>query len=101
MEVAGALGRYLTVPFAACQRLQAVGEAARKVSPEFREAHPEIPWPQIIGMRHRLVHEYFRIIPEKVWDVVEHHVAPLIAALEPLVPPPDQGEGVQEEPPTR
>ena len=68
--------------------VQIIGEAARKVSPEFRENHPEIPWTEVIGMRHRLVHEYFRIIPEKVWDVVQQDIAPLIEALEPLVPPP-------------
>ena len=71
--------------------VQIVGEAARKVSTEFRESHPEIPWSEVIGMRHRLVHEYFRIIPEKVWDVVEQDIAPLIEALEPLVPPPGTG----------
>jgi uncharacterized protein with HEPN domain len=38
-------------------------------------------------MRHRLVHDYFRIIPERVWDVIEKDLSPLIANLEPLVPP--------------
>ncbi|MFH0964565.1 MAG: DUF86 domain-containing protein [Planctomycetota bacterium] len=70
--------------------IQIIGEAARKISTEFREAHPEVPWAEVIGMRHRLVHEYFRIIPEKVWDVVEQEIAPLIAALEPLVPPEEE-----------
>jgi len=46
--------------------IQILGEAARKISPEFRQAHPEIPWQGIIGMRNRMVHEYFRIIPAKV-----------------------------------
>ena len=72
--------------------IQIIGEAARKISPEFQEAHPDIPWRDIIGMRHRLVHEYFRIIPEKVWDVVIRDIPPLIDALEPLVPPEDVAE---------
>jgi uncharacterized protein with HEPN domain len=38
-------------------------------------------------MRNRLIHEYFRIIPEKVWEVVEQDIPALIALLEPLVPP--------------
>jgi len=38
-------------------------------------------------MRHRLVHEYFRIIPERVWDVVEKDIPELIQVIEPLVPP--------------
>jgi uncharacterized protein with HEPN domain len=67
--------------------IQILGEAARKVSPEFRQAHQEIPWQGIIGMRNRMVHEYFRIIPAKVWDVVRDEIPALIPLLEPLVPP--------------
>ena len=72
---------------AVMRQIQIVGEAARKVSPQCQEAHPQIPWQGIIGMRHRLVHEYFRIIPERVWDVVENDVPELIRHIEPLVPP--------------
>ena len=68
--------------------IQIIGEAACKISEEFRKSHREVPWTEIIGMRHRLVHEYFRIIPEKVWDVVQRDIPALIEALEPLVPPP-------------
>jgi uncharacterized protein with HEPN domain len=67
--------------------IQIIGEAARKISPEFQTAHPNIPWSGIIGMRNRLVHEYFQIIPEKVWQVVERDIPQLLALLEPLVPP--------------
>jgi uncharacterized protein with HEPN domain len=67
--------------------IQIVGEAARKVSPEFKQSHPEIPWREIVGMRHLLVHEYFRIVPEKVWEVVKRDLPNLILAIEPLVPP--------------
>jgi uncharacterized protein with HEPN domain len=72
---------------AVMHQIQIIGEAARNVSPECRESHPQIPWKRIVGMRHRLVHEYFRIIPERVWDVVARDLRPLIACLEPLVPP--------------
>ena len=73
--------------------VQILGEAARKVSPDFRQSHPEIPWQGIIGMRNRIVHEYFRIIPAKVWEVVQGEIPALIPLLEPLVPP----EGKDEE----
>lgn len=69
------------------RRIQIIGEAARKVSPEFKEAHPEIPWNDIIGMRHKLIHEYFQIIPEKVWEAVVSDIPALISQIEPLVPP--------------
>ena len=75
------------VQYAIMHLVQTIGEAARKVSPEFKADHPEIPWPAIIGMRHRLVHEYFRIIPKEVWQVVEKDLPALIPALEPLIPP--------------
>lgn len=67
--------------------IQIIGEAARKISTEFKEAHPEIPWSGIIGMRNRLIHEYFRVIPEKVWEAVEKDIPVLISLIEPLVSP--------------
>jgi uncharacterized protein with HEPN domain len=69
------------------RRIQIIGEAARKISQEFKEEHPEIPWFEIIGMRHRLIHEYFKVIAEKVWEVIVKDIPSLIALLEPLVPP--------------
>ncbi len=73
--------------------IQIPGEAGRKVSPEFRQAHPEIPWQGIIGMRNRMVHEYFRIIPAKVWEVVQDEIPALIPLLEPLVPSEGEEKG--------
>ncbi len=75
--------------------IEILGEAARNVSPELRQAHPEIPWKGIIGMRNRVVHEYFRLIPAKVWEVVEREIPALIPLLEPLVPSeePPRGAG--------
>lgn len=67
--------------------LQVIGEAAFKVSREFRDAHPEIPWVRIVGLRHRLVHDYPRIELPKVWVVVMNHLPDLVHALKPLVPP--------------
>ena len=55
---------------AVMRQIQIIGEAARKVSLQYQQEHQEIPWQGIIGMRNRLIHEYFRIIPERVWDVV-------------------------------
>lgn len=56
---------------ATMRQIQIIGEAARKVSPEFKQTHPEIPWQGIIGMRHRLAHDYFHIGPVRVWEVIE------------------------------
>ena len=67
--------------------VQIIGEAARSVSPEIKAAHPQIPWQEIVGMRHRLVHEYFRVIPERVWDVIVRDLPLLIDQLQQIVPP--------------
>lgn len=75
---------------AVMRQIQIIGEAARKVSVQYQQEHPEIPWKGIIGMRHRLVHEYFNIIPQRVWDVVAEDIPELIRLIEPLVPPEEQ-----------
>ena len=67
--------------------IQIMGEAARKISPAFKETHSQIPWTQIIGMRHRLVHEYFRVETEIVWETLEKDIPALICFIEPLIPP--------------
>jgi len=62
--------------------LEIVGEAAHQVSEETRAQLPGLPWADIIGMRHRLVHAYFEIDPEILWQTVEQDLPPLVAALE-------------------
>ena len=70
--------------------LEIIGEAAARVSLETQEAHPEIAWQQMIGMRNRLIHEYFRINLEAVWDTVRSDLPRLISAIEPLIPGKDE-----------
>ena len=67
--------------------LQIIGEAARRVSPEFRADHPEIPWPAIVGMRHKVVHDYFSVDFDIVWATVARKLPPLAEQLERLAPP--------------
>ena len=59
------------------RNVQIIGEASKKVSLETRAAHPEIPWKDMAGMRDRIVHDYFGVSLDIVWDVVENHVLPL------------------------
>jgi len=68
--------------FAVVRGLEIIGEAANRVSVQSREACPEIPWPHIVGMRHRLVHAYFDVDLDRVWDTAVRSLPPLIAALE-------------------
>lgn len=66
--------------------LQVLGEAAWRISAGFKAQHLEIPWAQIVGLRHRLVHDYLNIDFVIVWDVVHQDLGPLVRQLEPLVP---------------
>ncbi len=67
--------------------VQTLGEAARKVSLPFQQAHPEIPWTAIIGMRHRVVHDYLHVDFDIVWGVATLDLPPLIAEIQAIVPP--------------
>ncbi|MDD2903261.1 MAG: DUF86 domain-containing protein [Syntrophales bacterium] len=64
------------------RHLQILGEAARKLPPEIKERHPEIPWSKIIGMRHILTHDYFDIDAEVVWAAVEKDLPKLKKQIE-------------------
>jgi len=74
-----------TIQDAVLWQIGIIGEAARKVSGEFQERHPEIPWHEMSGMRNRLVHDYSRIDLAQVWDTVLRSIPELIRLLEPLV----------------
>ena len=62
--------------------LRIVGEAARQISPETRQANAAIPWQDIIGMRNRLVHAYFDVNLDVVWQTVQEDLPALVEALE-------------------
>ena len=66
--------------------LEIIGEAAGDVSEEYRAKHADIPWKKMIGLRNRLIHGYFDIDLDIVWDTVAGDLPPLIKALEKLVP---------------
>lgn len=70
--------------------LEIIGEAARRVSQETQEAYPEVPWAKMIGMRNRLIHEYFRVDLMTVWETIQDDLPPLIHLIEPLVPEEDE-----------
>lgn len=75
------------------RELEIIGEAARRLSESFRQAHPEIPWPSIIAQRNVLAHQYDKIGHARVWTVASKRLPELAAALRPLAPPPPSGDG--------
>jgi uncharacterized protein with HEPN domain len=54
--------------------LQIIGEAARRLSQDWKASHPEVPWHAIVGMRHILVHSNFEIDLDAVWSTVENNL---------------------------
>lgn len=64
------------------KEIEIIGEAASKVSQETRNALPDIPWVDLTGMRHRLIHAYFDINVEIVWQTIVQDLPPLLSALE-------------------
>ena len=62
--------------------LEIIGEASRGISEEIRLAHPEIAWKKMTGMRDRLIHGYFDVNLDVVWETVTQDIPPLIAQLE-------------------
>ena len=74
-----------TLQLAIVKAVEIVGEAASRVGADTKQAHPDIPWAEIVGMRNRLVHGYFDINLVRVWETVEQDIPRLIAQLEGLV----------------
>ena len=56
---------------AVVRNIEIIGEAVRNLSMEFRTAHPEVEWPKITGIRDRLIHQYFSVDWDILWDVVK------------------------------
>ena len=65
--------------------IQTIGEAARRVSREFCDSHPDVRWADIIGMRHKVVHDYLGVDDDIVWQVATVDLPKLVAALVPIV----------------
>ena len=65
--------------------LEIIGEAARHVPDEFRLRHGEVSWSNMVGMRNRLIHGYFGIDYEIVWDVITNIVPDLRSEIERLI----------------
>lgn len=65
--------------------IEIIGEAARGVTGELRDAHPELPWRQMVAMRNVLVHGYFDVDVDLVWSVVENDLPKIATQIRAIV----------------
>jgi uncharacterized protein with HEPN domain len=79
----------LLLVFALVRAIEIIGEAASKVTLEGRASVPELPWSKIIGMRNRLVHAYFDVDTDILWNTVTEALPKMLAQLRASVTPLD------------
>ncbi len=75
----------ITINRSALHTIALIGEAARHIPDEVRDAHPEIPWVSIIGTRNLIIHDYLGIDDDRVWEIVRKNIPELLPKLHALL----------------
>lgn len=70
---------------AVVRSLEIIGEATRKIPEGIRERYPDVPWEEIIGMRNLLIHEYFGVDLDILWQTIQEDLAPLETAINTMI----------------
>lgn len=70
---------------AVVRNLEIIGEATRQLPDEFTAQSPHIPWAQMAGLRNRIVHEYFGLDLDIIWEITQHDLSPLRQQIQPLI----------------
>lgn len=76
----------LRTQLAVLYELTVLGEAVKRLSPEFRDAHPAVPWRNMAGMRDKLIHDYDGVNVKRVWQVVCTSIPNLLNQIKTLLP---------------
>lgn len=79
------LARDRVLELALTRLVEIIGEAATRIGEETRQLFPAIPWPQIIGMRNRLIHGYDQVDLQVLWNTITEDLPPLVQALKELL----------------
>jgi len=72
--------------YAVERQLLVIGEAAKRISDNFKQKHDEIPWKRMVGLRNILAHEYGEVLVERVWLIATENIPALIDILSPIIP---------------
>ena len=67
------------------REIEIVGEATKRLTTEFKEKYPDIPWKKMAGMRDKLIHDYFGVDFDAVWDTIEKDVPSLKSKIEDII----------------
>ena len=70
---------------AVIRNFEVIGEAVKQLSDNLKSEHPDIPWRQIAGMRDKMIHEYFGVNLQLVWEVVQGELPPLRAKIQSML----------------
>jgi uncharacterized protein with HEPN domain len=90
-----AFNKDLKTQAAVMREITIIGEAARRISVPFRTRHPLLPWPRMVGIRNRLIHEYDQVDLDEVWKVLTDDLPPLLRQIESLLPRQDDDSSDQ------
>ncbi|MBN9483395.1 MAG: hypothetical protein BGO70_13010 [Bacteroidetes bacterium 43-93] len=67
---------------AVVRNFEIIGEAANRISEDYKLLHPEIEWRRMIGLRNRIIHEYFGVDYEIVWQIIQENIPELRERIE-------------------
>lgn len=78
---------------AVMRNLQIIGEAVKRLTPALKAGHPDLPWREMAGLRDRVVHDYFGIDYEIVWNVIAEELPILILQIDVIAESESEGSG--------